>query len=115
MEVNWKTYVNLNTMEYHSDPFILASQATQIFYVTNMLNEGYHVVMFGKRRILGVENVVDEEEYNQFDDLPTVGAQIEASRNENTIIDPVYMRGVGADDVHRYKLGAKPGEEEPIY
>ena len=69
-----KTCANLNTTEYHSDPFILASQATQIFYVPDTLNEDCHVVMFGKRRILGVENVADEEEYNQFDDLPTVGA-----------------------------------------
>ena len=30
----------------------------------------WHIVLHGKRRILGVENVVDEEEYNQFDDLP---------------------------------------------
>ena len=59
-----KTCVNLKTMEYHSDPFIVASQATQIFYVLDTLNEDCHVVMFGKRRILGVENVVDEEEYN---------------------------------------------------
>ena len=50
-----KTCVNLNTMEYHSDPFTLASQATQIFYLPDTLNEDCHVVMFGKRRILGVE------------------------------------------------------------
>ena len=70
-----RTCLNLNNMDYQGDLFLLASQATQIFYVTDTLNEGYHVVMFGKRRILGVENVVDEEEYNQFDDFPTVGAQ----------------------------------------
>ena len=70
--------------------------------------------MFGKRRILGVENVVDEEEYNQFDDLPTVGARIEASKNENTITDLVYTRGDDAG-YHRYNLGTNPSEEEPIY
>jgi hypothetical protein len=96
-----RTCVNLNNMAYQGDLFILASQATQIFYVTDTLNEGYHVYMFWKRRILGVENVVDEEEYNQFDDLPTVGARIEASRNENTITNHVYMREVRADDVDR--------------
>ena len=69
-----RTCVNLKNMDYPGDLFILASQATKIFYVTDTLNEGYHVVMFGKRRILGVENVVDEEEYNQFDDLPIAGA-----------------------------------------
>ena len=68
-----RTCVNLKNMDYQGDLFILVSQANQIFYVIDTLNEGYHVVMFGKRRILGVENVVDEEEYNQFDDLPTVG------------------------------------------
>ena len=86
----------------------------KFFYVPDTLNEDCHVVMFGKRRILGVENVVDEEEYNQFDDLPIVGAQLEASKNENTITDPVYTRGAGAG-YHRYKLGTNPGEEEPVY
>ena len=87
-----KTYVNLDNMAYHSDPFILASQATQVFYVTDTLNENCHVVMFGKRRILGVENVVDEEEYNQFDELPTVGARIKKERIDNTITVHVFMR-----------------------
>jgi hypothetical protein len=29
-----------------------------------------HVVIHGKQRIIGLENVTDEEEYNQFDELP---------------------------------------------
>ena len=31
------------------------------------------MVLPGKRRVVGVENVVDEEEYNQFDEVPPFG------------------------------------------
>nr|CCI55307.1 PH01B001I13.3 [Phyllostachys edulis] len=36
----------------------------------HLANKNRHVVLHRKRRIVGVENVVDEEEYNQFDELP---------------------------------------------
>jgi hypothetical protein len=29
-----------------------------------------HVILFGKRRIVGVENVADELEYDHFDEIP---------------------------------------------
>ena len=34
-----KTYVNLTKMAYHKDPFILARNATQIFYVEDPLHK----------------------------------------------------------------------------
>ena len=95
-----KTYVNLDKMAYKKDPFILASQATQVFYVPNTLHKNCHVVMFEKTRILGVENVIDEEEYNQFDELPTVGERIEKEIIDNTITVPVFTRV--ATGQHRY-------------
>ncbi|GKF65724.1 retrovirus-related pol polyprotein from transposon TNT 1-94, partial [Tanacetum coccineum] len=55
---------------YSSDPFILAKQATQIFYVEDPSDTRWNIVMHSKRSIVGVENVVDEDEYNQFDELP---------------------------------------------
>ncbi|KAL4582804.1 hypothetical protein LXL04_007364 [Taraxacum kok-saghyz] len=55
---------------YVSEPFILAKQATQVFYIEDPKDSRKHIVMHSKRRILGVDNVVDEEEYNQFDELP---------------------------------------------
>ena len=68
-----RTSVYLNKMIPTQEPFILASQATQIWYAKDLAHKNQHVVMHGQRRILGVENVVDEDRYNQFDDLPTVG------------------------------------------
>ncbi|GKC11007.1 hypothetical protein Tco_1007789 [Tanacetum coccineum] len=61
------TLVDLGTDGYTSEPFILAKQATQIFFIQDPSNPRWHVVMPGKWHILGVDNVVDEEEYNQFD------------------------------------------------
>jgi len=70
------TYVDLNRMSSMNDPFILANQAIQIFYVKDLAHPNRHVVMHGKRRIVGVQNVVDEDEYNQFDDLPPIGVRV---------------------------------------
>jgi hypothetical protein len=42
----------------------------QVFYVPNLSQKNWHVVMPRKKRILGVANVVDEE-YYQFDELPS--------------------------------------------
>ena len=64
------TLVDLSTNGYTSDPFVLAKLATQVFFVKDPSKPRWHVVLHGKRRILGVDNVVDEEEYNQFDELP---------------------------------------------
>src|SRR4051812_268161 len=52
---------------------ILASQATQIWYAKDLAHKNQHVVMHGQRRILSVKNVFDEDQYHQFDELPTVG------------------------------------------
>ncbi|GJY31184.1 uncharacterized protein Tco_0414679 [Tanacetum coccineum] len=70
------TSVNLSTNGYASEPFILAKQANQIVFVEDPSDSRWHIVLHGKRRIVGVENVVDEDEYNQFDELPpfSIGA-----------------------------------------
>ena len=46
----------------HADPFILASDATQIFFVEDPLHKNGHLAMHGKRRVLGVDDVADEDE-----------------------------------------------------
>ena len=56
------TTVDLERVGYKDEPFVLANQVVQVFYVTDPTNKKRHVVLNGKRRIVGVENVVDEEE-----------------------------------------------------
>jgi hypothetical protein len=71
------TQVNLTTNAYKSEPFVLARHVTQVFYVKDPNDRRYHIVMQGKRRILGVDNVTSEEEYDQFDELPPFSVGIE--------------------------------------
>jgi hypothetical protein len=35
-----------------------------VFYVPELVKKNWYVVMPGKKRIVGIENVVEEEEHN---------------------------------------------------
>nr|GFA46034.1 hypothetical protein [Tanacetum cinerariifolium] len=64
------TCVNLSINGYLSNPFILAKQATQVFYVKDPKDKRWHIVLQSKQSIVGVNDAVDEDEYNKFDELP---------------------------------------------
>jgi hypothetical protein len=84
------TLVDLTTNGYASEPFVLAKQVTQVFFVNDPSKPRYHIVLQGKRRILGVDNVVNEEEYDQFDDLPPFSLGVNPVNDE--IIGTTYLR-----------------------
>ncbi|GKB58305.1 uncharacterized protein Tco_0914491 [Tanacetum coccineum] len=84
------TCVNLSTDSYTSDPFILANQATQVFFVEDSKDKRWHVVMHGKRNIVGVDDVVDEDDYNQLDELPSFSSGIQSL--DEILDDTVYLR-----------------------
>jgi hypothetical protein len=61
------TNVNFRFLGYREQPFVLAKDITQVFYVkdpypTNKVE--HHIVLQGKRKIIDVEDIIDEEEYN---------------------------------------------------
>ena len=85
------TTVDLKHVGYRDEPFVLADSVTQIFFVTDPSNKERHVVLQGKRSIVGVENVVDEEDYKQFDELPPFGDNVDLSLMEDSD-DGVYTR-----------------------
>ena len=87
------TLVDFNKVGYVDDPFILAKQATQVFYVTDPSDDRWSVVLSGKRRIVGVENVTDEEEYDQFEEIPpfSTGMQAEIATTQEQD-EANYMR-----------------------
>ena len=68
------TTVDLENVRYKEEPFVLADQVFQVFYVPDTRNKKQHVVLPRKRRVVGVENVVEEEEHNQFDEVPPFGS-----------------------------------------
>jgi hypothetical protein len=49
---------------------MLAKHISQVFYVLDTTNKRIKVVIPGKRGIIRVENVIDEEEFDQSDEIP---------------------------------------------
>jgi hypothetical protein len=62
--------IDLERQGYKSEPFMLAKYVSQVFYVTDIINKRLKVVIRGKRRIIRVENAIDEEEFDQFVEIP---------------------------------------------
>nr|ABG22589.1 transposon protein, putative, CACTA, En/Spm sub-class [Oryza sativa Japonica Group] len=90
------TTVDLNKVGYSDEPFVLANDVTQVFYVKDMSSKGKkgkgpdepkrHVVLLGKRKIVRVEDKTDED-YDQFDGQPPFTVTIDPSillSNEDT-------------------------------
>ena len=103
-----KTCVNRTTMAYHADPFILASDATQIFFVEDPLHKNGHLAMHGKRRVLGVDDVANQDEYDEFDELPAKGSCTRVIEQRKIIKKPKFIRGQLNDPSSPMYMGIKP-------
>ena len=70
------TIVDLNNLGYRDEPFVLAQDVAQVFYIKDMTSKPKkginkqndepkrHIVLSGKRNIVGVEDKTDlSEEY----------------------------------------------------
>ena len=80
------TTVDLNNLAYADEPFVLANDVVQVFYVKDMstklrkkykeANTSYdepkcHIVLSGKTDILGVDGKTDmSEDYEKFHEIP---------------------------------------------
>ncbi len=62
-----------------------------MFYVPDNIKHGWRVVIHGKRSIVGVEEVEDEEEYDKLDDIPPTSTGVQTTPNDEDF-DLVYMR-----------------------
>jgi hypothetical protein len=63
--------VDLNCQGYKLKPFVLENHVAQVFYVLDTINKRLKVVIPRKRKIIGVENAIDEEEFDQFEEIPS--------------------------------------------
>jgi hypothetical protein len=62
---------------YRDDPFVLAKDVMQIFYTGDNKTKGkLKVVLKGKRKIISVDGVTDEEKYRGYQEMPAFGANI---------------------------------------
>src|SRR6266542_2214778 len=89
------TIVDLSKVGFKDDPFILANQAHQVFYLEDLSDKNLHISMHGKRKIVGVDNVVDEDEYNIFEEVPPIAQSIRDMVDDEPN-EPFYIR----DDHH---------------
>jgi hypothetical protein len=64
------TIVDLRNVGHKDEPWVLAATVTQVFYILDPKDEKKHIFVLGKQRVLRVDNMDDEEEYNQYDDVP---------------------------------------------
>ena len=93
------TTVDLKELGYRDEPFVLAKDVTQVFYVQDMSSKSKkdksrnklvkdksdgdepkrHIVPAGKRKIVGVDDMIDEEEYNKVEDMTSFAMDIDTT------------------------------------
>ena len=90
------TTLDLNNLGYTDEPFVLANDVAQVFYVKDMstkprkrkhkeANTSYdepkrHIVLSGKRNIVGVEDKTDmSEDYEKFHEISPFGVKTDPS------------------------------------
>ena len=91
-----RTTVDLKSLGYTDEPFILANDVAQVIYVKDMstrrrkrkdkeANTSYdepkcHIVLSGKRDILGVDGKTDmSEDYEKFHEIPPFNVKADPS------------------------------------
>jgi hypothetical protein len=58
------TTINFKFVSYREELFVFVKDVTQVFYVKDPTNKECHIILQGKRKIVGIEDVVDEKDYN---------------------------------------------------
>ena len=71
------TTIDLTKTVYRDDPFVLTKDVMQVFYARdNKTKERLKIVLEGKRKIVGVNGVTDEENYRGYQETPPFGANV---------------------------------------
>jgi hypothetical protein len=92
------TTVDLKELGYRDEPFILANDVTQVFYVKDISSKSKkdksnkltndkseddepkrHIILAGKREIVGVDDVTDEEEYSKPEDMTPFAVDVDTN------------------------------------
>ena len=63
------TSVELQSVGYKDDLWVLATEVAQVAYYVMPEDNRRHVVVLGKQRIMGVDGVQSPKEYNNYAEL----------------------------------------------
>ena len=72
------------------------------------MHKNDHLAMHGKRRVLGVDDVANEDEYDEFDELPAKGSRTSTTEKRKIIKNPKFIRGQLNDPSSPMYMGIKP-------
>jgi hypothetical protein len=64
------TIVDLRNMGHKDEPSVLAAAIAQVFYILDPKDENKYIVVPRKQGVVRVDDVEDDEEYNQCDEVP---------------------------------------------
>ena len=99
--------VNFSKLRYKDEPFILASQAQQVFYVTDPVDANWSIVLLNNKKI--VKNIDDQthEDANVEDD-PFFGTSQTILGASTPIEDDIYIRKDHDDGLWFHSKQPKP-------
>jgi glucose dehydrogenase len=79
------TLVDLKNVGHKDNPWVLADRVAQIFYVVDS-KTGKHIVISEKQKIVGVENIEDnDEDVNRFKDMSLFNNPLNIKYIEKTL------------------------------
>lgn len=93
--------INSTHLLHISKPFVLGSQVKQVFYVCDNLQPLLYIVIPGKRHILWVEDVIDENKYDSFDDTSPLYVDADLILNGDNF-NSIYMHSDLTKDNRTY-------------
>jgi hypothetical protein len=63
------TIIDLRNVGHKNEPWVLAITVAQVFYILDPKDEKRYIVVPEKQQVVRVDDVEDEEEYNQCDEV----------------------------------------------
>jgi hypothetical protein len=64
------TIIDLTNVGHKDEPWVLAATVAQVFNILDPKDEKKYIIVPGKQRVVVLNDVEDEEEYNQCDEVP---------------------------------------------
>jgi hypothetical protein len=62
--------IDLTNVGHKDEPWVLAATVAQVFYILDHKDEKKYIIVPENQWVAGVDDVEDEEEYNQCDEVP---------------------------------------------
>ena len=84
-------------MRDSEEPFILATQAKEVFYIVDPSDKKWSIIVPEKRSVLGIGDVKDEKEYDAFE---VSSSFINPKSVDQDDVDVGYMRVDHTEGIH---------------